>query len=124
MKAHYEKALVHPHKTIETAYNALKERNAKPEKNKDGLNSAAQWLLGEFHNHVENIWIGESDENSRLQENVDPKPQWFDNSDKLRKSRLQTHLQKMADKFAIPGVALQVSREADVKVKTEYVARE
>jgi hypothetical protein len=73
---------------------------------------------------VENIWIGESDENSRLQENVDPKPQWFDNSDKLRKSRLQTHLQKMADKFAIPGVALQVSREADVKVKTEYVARE
>jgi hypothetical protein len=85
------------------------------------IQPAAQSLLEQFHNDVSNLWVGETRENSQLQENVDAPPEWYEKAGDLRVKTLQAHIQKMANDYGIPGkVQLSVSSVEPVEIKTEY----
>ncbi|SHM16390.1 DUF4157 domain-containing protein [Rhodanobacter sp. OK091] len=122
MKDHYERALILPAKTTKTAGTALGGRGFAPAtKDKSAIKPAAQALLTAFHNDAQNIWVGETRQNSVLQENVDPDPSMYDAEGDVITRRVSTHIQAMANRYAIPGsVALSVSNKYDVPVKTTY----
>jgi hypothetical protein len=121
MKAHYEAALIKPHKTVEQAGKALENRGHKPASDaKTAIQPAAQALLKEFHNNASNLWIGETRENSRLQENVDAAPEMYEKTGELRVKALEKHLQMMASTYGIPGpVKVTVSNES-LGIKSTY----
>lgn len=122
MKTHYETALIGPHKTVKTAGAALGGRGFAPAgSKKSDIKPAAQSLLEKFHNDASNIWIGETRENSRLQENVDAAPEMYENTGKLRVSSLEQHLQSMANNYGIPGpVPVTVSNKESLNIETVY----
>lgn len=122
MKDHYERALILPAKTTKTAGTALKGRGFVPAtKDKSAIKPAAQALLTKFHNDAENIWVGETRQNSVLQENVDPDPSMYDSEGDVIARRVSTHIRTMANRYAIPGsVALSVSNKYNVPIKTTY----
>ena len=123
MKAHYEAALIRPHKTVVKAGEALAKRGFPPASKKSTeIQPQAQALLEKFHNDVSNLWVGDSRENSRLQENVDARPEWYEErTGDLRFKTLERHLQKMSSAYGIPGpVPVTVSKEEGVDIKVTY----
>jgi hypothetical protein len=122
MRAHYEQALIKPHKTVKTAGEALAGRgNAPASKDKAAIQPAAQALLTRFHNEAENIWVGDTRENSRLQENIDAAPAMYETTGQLRVTSLEAHIQNMANNYGIPGpVPLTVSNRENVPIRVTY----
>jgi hypothetical protein len=121
MKAHYEFALCLPNNTTVTAGRALTARGFPPaSQDKGAIKPAAQALLTKFHNDAENIWVGDTRENSRLQENVDAAPSMYDASGQIIVERVSQHIQIMANRYAIPGVAMNVSNKYNVPVTVTY----
>jgi hypothetical protein len=122
MKTHYETALIKPHKTVKTAGEALAARGFAPASSKKtAIQPAAQSLLEKFHNEVTNIWVGETRENSRLQENVDASPAMYETTGELRVKALEAHIQSMANAYGIPGpVPVTVSNKESVPINCVY----
>lgn len=122
MKAHYEQALIKPHKTVRTAGAALAGRGSAPASaEKAAIQPAAQSLLTRFHNDAENLWVGDTRENSRLQENIDAAPAMYESTGQLRVSSLEAHIQAMANNYGIPGpVPLTVSNRESVPINVTY----
>ncbi len=121
MKTHYETALVKPNKTGDQAVTALGAKGFAPASAaKTAIQTSAQSLLEKFHNDAANIWIGETRENSRLQENVDAAPEMYERTGGLRTRALEAHLRTMARTYGIPGrVPVTVSNES-LEIQATY----
>ena len=121
MKVHYEKSLILPKKTTKTAGEALSQRGSPlAEQKKEAIQPAAQSLLARFHNDAVNLWVGDTHENSSFQENVDASPDMYDKPNELNVQKLQTHIQQMANTYAIPGESLDISNKLDAGLNFKY----
>jgi hypothetical protein len=82
---------------------------------KKSVQSKVKSVCRQAFNYPNNLWIGLQAENSSLQDQVDPKPGWFDKGVADAETYFKTHMADFVSKWGVPGGNFSITPNADIQ---------